>query len=244
MSDQGWRFAEGADTANGATYMHEIYTRADPHFTGRATVPVLWDKKRGTIVNNESADILRIFNSGFGASGRQRARPLPRGFARENRRLERPHLPAPQQRRLSRGIRDDAGRLRRSVRRRVRSARRIGAAPERRALSVRRPLHRDRHPRLRHAGALRRRLSRPLQMQSPAHRRLSQSQPLSPARSRHSRRARDGLDRPHQARLLFDQGAQPQRHRAEGAVPAAGPRRLSRGRWRRARRPRRSSARG
>jgi putative glutathione S-transferase len=70
MTDQGWRFGDypGADrdAVNGATYFHEIYTRADPHFTGRATVPVLWDKEHATIVNNESADLLRIFNSGFG----------------------------------------------------------------------------------------------------------------------------------------------------------------------------------
>lgn len=70
LSDQGWRFGDypgsDFDTLNGATYMHEIYTRADPVYTGRATVPVLWDKKRGTIVNNESADILRMLNSGFG----------------------------------------------------------------------------------------------------------------------------------------------------------------------------------
>ena len=71
MTDQGWRFGDypGADrdAVNGTTYMHEIYTRADPHYTGRATVPVLWDKQRNTIVNNESADIVRMFNSGFGA---------------------------------------------------------------------------------------------------------------------------------------------------------------------------------
>ena len=71
MADQGWRFGDypGADrdAVNGATYLHEIYTRADPHFTGRATVPALWDKQRRTIVNNESADLLRMFNSGFGA---------------------------------------------------------------------------------------------------------------------------------------------------------------------------------
>ena len=71
MTDEGWRFGDypGADrdTLNGASYMHEIYTRADPHFSGRATVPVLWDKERRTIVNNESADILRMLNSGFGA---------------------------------------------------------------------------------------------------------------------------------------------------------------------------------
>ena len=71
LSDQGWRFGDypGADRdeLNGATHMHEIYTSADPHYTGRATVPVLWDKHRRTIVNNESADILRMLNSGFGA---------------------------------------------------------------------------------------------------------------------------------------------------------------------------------
>ena len=70
LTDQGWRFAAGADPVNGATYMHELYTRADPAVNGRATVPVLWDKVAGTIVNNESADILRIFNTGFGALAR------------------------------------------------------------------------------------------------------------------------------------------------------------------------------
>ncbi len=71
LTTQGWRFGEypGAipDTVNGATFLHELYSRADPHFTGRATVPVLWDRETGTIVNNESADILRMLNSGFGA---------------------------------------------------------------------------------------------------------------------------------------------------------------------------------
>lgn len=70
LSDHGWRFGDAAgadlDTVNGATFLHEIYTRADPTISGRATVPVLWDKQRGTIVNNESADILRMLNSGFG----------------------------------------------------------------------------------------------------------------------------------------------------------------------------------
>ena len=71
LSAQGWRFGDypGAnrDDLNGATYMHELYTRAAPTFTGRATVPVLWDKASKTIVNNESADIIRMLNSGFGA---------------------------------------------------------------------------------------------------------------------------------------------------------------------------------
>lgn len=65
LSEQGWRF-DGKDFVTGATYLHEIYTRADAGFTGRATVPVLWDKTTGAIVNNESADIVRMFNAGFG----------------------------------------------------------------------------------------------------------------------------------------------------------------------------------
>jgi len=66
LEAQGWRFAEAADPVNHARFMHEIYTAADAHYTGRATVPVLWDKQTRTIVNNESSDILRMFNSGFG----------------------------------------------------------------------------------------------------------------------------------------------------------------------------------
>jgi putative glutathione S-transferase len=70
LTDQGWRFGDypgpDRDSINGATYLHEIYTKADPHYTGRATVPVLWDKERATIVSNESAEIVRMFNSGFG----------------------------------------------------------------------------------------------------------------------------------------------------------------------------------
>lgn len=73
LGSQGWRFGDypgsTRDHVNGATYMHELYTRVDPHFTGRATVPVLWDKKQDTIVNNESADIVRMLNSGFGVLG-------------------------------------------------------------------------------------------------------------------------------------------------------------------------------
>ncbi len=71
LGDQGWAFTgrDGSDLdrVNGASYLHEIYTLADPTYSGRATVPVLWDKKTRTIVNNESADIVRIFNQDFGA---------------------------------------------------------------------------------------------------------------------------------------------------------------------------------
>ena len=70
LTSEGWRFGDypgsTADYVNNTTYMHEIYTKTDPDYTGRATVPVLWDKTRQVIVNNESADIVRMFNNGFG----------------------------------------------------------------------------------------------------------------------------------------------------------------------------------
>lgn len=75
MGDQGWNFEPGPGVIpdpNGARFLHEIYTRADPRYSGRVTVPVLWDNERGTIVNNESSEIIRIFNSAFEAVG---ARP-------------------------------------------------------------------------------------------------------------------------------------------------------------------------
>lgn len=69
LGEEGWRFGgypgADADPVFGATWMHEIYTHADPQVNGRATVPVLWDEKTGTIVSNESADILRMFNTAF-----------------------------------------------------------------------------------------------------------------------------------------------------------------------------------
>jgi len=69
MGDKGWMFSEapGAipDSVNHAQYMQEIYLKADPEFTGRLTVPVLWDKQTQTIVNNESCEIIRMFDVEF-----------------------------------------------------------------------------------------------------------------------------------------------------------------------------------
>jgi putative glutathione S-transferase len=69
----GWTFAPApgviADSVNGAEHLYEVYLAADPRYSGRVTVPVLWDKQRGTIVNNESSEIIRMFNSAFDALG-------------------------------------------------------------------------------------------------------------------------------------------------------------------------------
>ncbi len=69
MGKDGWTFAEGEgvipDPINNARFMRDIYLAADNAYTGRVTVPVLWDKQRNTIVSNESAEIIRMFNSAF-----------------------------------------------------------------------------------------------------------------------------------------------------------------------------------
>lgn len=69
LTREGWRFGSfpraNEDPLFGFRYLHELYTRADRNYTGRATVPVLWDERTGKIVSNESADILRMFNTAF-----------------------------------------------------------------------------------------------------------------------------------------------------------------------------------
>jgi glutathionyl-hydroquinone reductase len=71
MAECGWAFSDGPgcipDTVNGFRYLHQLYTAADANYSGRVTVPVLWDKHTGTIVNNESAEIIRMLNSAFDA---------------------------------------------------------------------------------------------------------------------------------------------------------------------------------
>lgn len=66
MGDDGWAFRdEDPDPIGSARLLREVYTRANPRFTGRVTVPVLWDRAAGTIVNNESREIMRIFDLDF-----------------------------------------------------------------------------------------------------------------------------------------------------------------------------------
>lgn len=69
MGEHGWKFApfpgSTEDHVNGFDFMHQVYTLNDPHYSGIITVPVLWDKHDGCIVNNESSEIIRMFNSAF-----------------------------------------------------------------------------------------------------------------------------------------------------------------------------------
>ena len=78
MAEEGWTFAtdEGAtdeaatgDRLHGLGHLHELYTKAKPDYSGRVTVPVLWDKERETVASNESSEIIRMFNSAFDGIG-------------------------------------------------------------------------------------------------------------------------------------------------------------------------------
>ena len=91
MGEQGWTFDRGegssGDEVNGKSKLSEIYLLADPRYTGRVSVPVLWDKKRRTIVNNESSEIIRMFNSAFDAFTNERTDYYPPSCARRSTRI-------------------------------------------------------------------------------------------------------------------------------------------------------------
>nr|WP_306704047.1 glutathione S-transferase family protein [Azospirillum isscasi]MDQ2102064.1 glutathione S-transferase family protein [Azospirillum isscasi] len=86
MREEGWTFPE-PDPVTGSTRLFEVYTKADPAYTGRVTVPVLWDRKTGTIVNNESAEIIRMLNREFDAFGDASLDLYPAELAEEIDRL-------------------------------------------------------------------------------------------------------------------------------------------------------------
>ncbi|MEM6761884.1 MAG: glutathione S-transferase family protein [Pseudomonadota bacterium] len=73
MEEDGWTFEEGTgvipDTVNGASFLRDIYVKADPTYSGRVTVPVLWDKANDTIVSNESSEIIRMLDHAFDGLG-------------------------------------------------------------------------------------------------------------------------------------------------------------------------------
>ena len=87
MGQHGWTFAAGEgvipDPLYHSRYLHELYTRADDEYSGRATVPVLWDQHTQTIVNNESADIIRMLGSAFDQAGAQPGDYYPRALRPE-----------------------------------------------------------------------------------------------------------------------------------------------------------------
>jgi len=67
MLEHGWTFSPEVEPLYGFNHAHQLYTLADADYSGRVTVPILWDKQGKTIVSNESADIIRMFNTAFNA---------------------------------------------------------------------------------------------------------------------------------------------------------------------------------
>ncbi len=87
MGEEGWTFDDGegviADPLFNAAYLREIYLQANHSYSGRVTVPVLWDKKTNTIVSNESAEIIRMFNSAFDDLGAAKGDYYPKKLREE-----------------------------------------------------------------------------------------------------------------------------------------------------------------
>ena len=219
----GWRFGDSpgtiADSVNGASELAEIYLRADPRYSGRVSVPVLWDKERATIVNNELSEIIRMFNGAFGRFTNVRTDYYPAQLRDEidrvnafvyeniNNGVYRAGFATSQEayeeafRALFAALDDIEQRL---ARQRYLVGPEITEADWRLFTTLR---------------ALRCGLLRPLQMQSAPHRRLSQSfelpaRPLPAARHR-----RDREHGPHQAALLRQPAQrEPDRHRAARAA--------------------------
>lgn len=91
LTDKVWRFGSAADALpgsqpdphHGAEYLYELYLRARPDYTGQVTVPVLWDRQRETIVNNESSEIIRMLNSAFATAQADELDLYPRALQAE-----------------------------------------------------------------------------------------------------------------------------------------------------------------
>ncbi|KJH72920.1 glutathione S-transferase family protein [Aliterella atlantica] len=82
IDQNSWEFSETepgtiADTVNHTNYLWQVYLKADPNYSGRVTVPVLWDKQTGTIVNNESREIVRMFDTQFDAYAKNKVNFYP-----------------------------------------------------------------------------------------------------------------------------------------------------------------------
>ncbi|MBD2532111.1 glutathione S-transferase family protein [Nostoc flagelliforme FACHB-838] len=98
MTDLGWMFTEAPaaipDWVNHTQYLQDIYLKADPKYTGRVTVPVLWDKQTQTIINNESREIMRMFDVEFEELATQKIDLYPRYLQQEiDRTIDAIYLP-------------------------------------------------------------------------------------------------------------------------------------------------------
>ncbi len=208
ITEGGWAFRDGfTDTVNGFAFLREAYIRANPDYSGRVTVPVLWDKQTRRIVNNESAEIIRMLNSEFNAFT-----PVKTDFYPAALRREIDDINAFVYERINNGVYKAgfAGSQRvyeSAVTRLFAALDEIETASRTIALSCRRHPHRSRLAAVHDIDPLRRRVRHTLQMQPAAHRGLSEPVEL-PARPVPGAGHRgDGRFRSHQASLFHEPSA-------------------------------------
>ena len=228
MAEEGWTFATDFPGATGDRVHHksrlyEIYLQAKPDFSGRVTVPVLWDTAQGTIVSNESAEIIRMFNSAFDGIGARPADFYPLAL--------RPEIDAVNERvynDVNNGVYKAGFATTQAAYDRAYTAlfEALDGLDERlgpqRYLAGENP-DRGRLAALHDIGAVRRGLSRALQMQQIPHRRLPQSVELPARAVPISGRRRHRQPRSHQAPLLrLAPPDQSDRHRPARAGAKAG----------------------
>ena len=200
---------------NGKSELADIYLLADPRYSGRVSVPVLWDKERRTIVNNESAEIIRMFNGAFGRFTNVRTDYCPAPLRDEIDRINDLVYGNINNGVYRAGFAVTQDAYEEAFRGLFAALDELEAAPRAAALSCRHRDHRSRLAAVLHAHPLRCRLLRPLQVQPAADRRLSQSVELSARSLSTAWRRRDREHGPHQAALLRQPAAgEPDRHRA------------------------------
>ena len=218
----GWRFGTSPgttpDSVNGASELAEIYLRADPKYTGRVSVPALWDKERRTIVNNESPEIIRMLNGAFGRFTNVRTDYYPEALRGE---IDRVNTLVYEN--INNGVyRAGFATAQEAYEDAFRAV--FAALDEIEAMLARQRYlagagdHRGGLAAVPDARSLRRGLLQPFQMQPAPDRRLSESVELSARPLPAARRRRDREHGSHQAALLRQPAPrEPDRHRAGGS---------------------------
>ena len=219
MDERGWWFGDvpGSipDTVNGKKLLGEVYLLADPHYTGRVTVPVLWDKQRKTIVNNESSEIIRMFNSAFDEFTNAHEDYYPAELRAEIDKVNELVYANVNNGVYRAGFALTQAAYEEAFEKLFAALDQLEARLVEIALPGRQPRHRGRLAAVRDAVALRRGLLRAVQVQPAPDRRLSESLQLPARPLPGAGRGRDREHGSHQAQLL--PGAadhQPARHRA------------------------------
>ena len=219
MAENGWTFADGpgviADPVHHARFLHQVYTASQPDYTGRVTVPVLWDLKTAKIVNNESSEIIRMFNSAFDGIGAAPGDYYPEALRGEIDALNERIYTSVNNGVYRAGFARSQGAYDEAVRALFST---LDWLEEH--LAMHRWLcgespHRSRLAAVHHADPLRSGLCRPFQMQHPPHRRLPQSHALFARALCRAGHRRNRQLPAYQGPLLPEPSAtEPERHRA------------------------------